>query len=144
MLLIQPFAQRLAAYCTAFFILENDDLKRVAQRDLFFLERLRNFNRGERTDIAIVISAHGNGVNVRANQQRLERGIAAGAPADDISGKVNMDIQARSLHQADGILAALKIGLRVGYTTHSALRISAELRERFQVIMNALAVDADR
>jgi len=126
-LLIQPFPQRLAADGSAFFILENDDLKRMAQRDLLFLENLRDFNRRERTDIAIVIAAHGDGIDVRANQQRLERGIAAGARADDISGKVDMDVQARSLHQSNGVLAALEIRIRIRYATHAALRVGAEL-----------------
>src|ERR1043165_6922005 len=143
-LLIQSFPQRLAADGPAFFILENDDLERVAQRDLLFLERLRDFNRGERTDIAIVIAAHRDGIDVRANQQRLERGIAAGARADDISGKVNMDVQARGLHHADGILPALQIGLRVRCATHATLRVGSELRELFQMFKDALAIHAGR
>src|SRR6478609_23209 len=101
MLLIQAFTQRLAAHGAAFFVLKDDDFKGVAQRDLLFLERLRDLDGGKRTNVAIVVAAHGNGVDMRADKQRLERGVAAGASADNIAGEVNMDIQARSLHQAD-------------------------------------------
>src|SRR6476620_946900 len=144
MLLIQAFTQRLAAYSAAFFVLKDDDFKGVAQRDLLFLERLRHLDGGERAYVAIVVAAHGNRVDRRADKQRLERGVAAGARTDDISSEVNMDIQARSLHQADGILAALEIGLGVGDTTHAALWVGAELRELFQMFMDALAVYTDR
>jgi len=126
----------------AFLFGEDDQF----ERELLFLcvRGAMDFERDHDAGNAVKVAAVGDGIDVRANQQRLERGIAAGARADDIPGKVNMDIQARGLHQADGILPALKIGLRVGYATHAALRVGPELRELFQMVMDALAVHAER
>src|SRR5579859_1882624 len=53
-----------------------------------------------------------------------------------------MNIEPRSFHQANSILAALEIGFRVSHAAYPALRVGAESREFFQVVMDALAVDA--
>src|SRR5512140_809364 len=134
MLLIQAFAQSLAADGAALFILKDDDLKRMAERDLLFFERLSNFNGRERAHVAVIVPAHGNRVNVRADQQGLERWIAARAAADDVSRSVDMNVQAGRFHQTDGIFPSLEIGLRVGNAADAALRVGAELRELFQMV----------
>src|SRR5579859_5638653 len=143
-LLFQTLTERLAADGSAFFILKGDDLKRMAQSDLLVFERLRNFDGRKRAHITIVVAAHGDRINVRADEDRLERRIASRARADNISRDIDMNIEPRRLHQTNSILAALEIGLRIGHAAHAALRISAELQELFQVVMDALSVHPDR
>lgn len=144
MFFLQASAQRLAARGSTFFILEDDDLKRVTKRDGPITERLGDFDGGKRAHVAVIVAAHGNRVDMRADQNWLQRRVAAGTPADDISRDINMHFKSRRLHQTDGILSALQIGFRVGNTADATLRVGAKLRELFQMIIDASAVHTYR
>src|SRR5689334_7309821 len=127
MLFIQTFAQGLAADRAAFFILKNDYFKRMAERDVSLSKSLCNFNGRERANVAIIVAAHGDRINVRTNQQRLERRVASGASAYDVSRGINVHIKPGFFHESHGVIAALEISFRIGNAAHSALRIGAEL-----------------
>ena len=63
-----PFRQ-LSIHCpaadqTAFFVLKDDHFERMLRDDVLFRECLRDFNRAERTDIAVIVSALGNAIDM--------------------------------------------------------------------------------
>ena len=99
----------------------------MAEHDLLLFQRLRDFDRRKRANIAVIVAAHGNRIDMRADQKRLERRIRAGACADDVSGGVDVNVEPGFFHQGNGIIAALEIGVRVGHPADAALRVGAEL-----------------
>src|SRR5438270_2993028 len=102
----------------------------MARDDVLFCECLRDFNRAERTDIAVIVSAFGNTVDVRAEENWLEIVIAAGPAPNQVSGSVDIYVEFRGAHQAHHVLASAGVGFAVRETADTALRIPAKLRER--------------
>lgn len=62
-----------------------------------------------------------------ADQQRLKRGFATRASANNVPRGINTDIEPGCFHQTDGVGPALQISFRIGYTANTALRVGAEL-----------------
>src|ERR1700722_7484576 len=124
---LQAFSQGLAADSATFFIREDDNFERMAQRNLLFFQNLRNFNRGKRAHVAVIVPAHGNGIDVRAGQNRLKRRIAARPSADNVPRRIDVDFEPGIFHQADGVFAALQISLGVGNPAYPTLWIRTEL-----------------
>src|SRR5690349_20791525 len=91
----------MAAYGAALFILKDDDLQGMAESDVLLVENLCDFDGGERSDIAVVVAAFRNRVDVRTDEQRLEGGVGAESRADYISGGIDGDIKAGLAHQSD-------------------------------------------
>ena len=53
------------------------------------VQRLRYFDRAEGADVAIVVSAFGNGVDMGTQDNGLESGVGAGSCADEVAGDVD-------------------------------------------------------
>ena len=79
---------------------------------------------------------------MRADHQRLERRIAARSRAHDVSRGVNRHFQFGVAHERHDVLAPLEVGVAIGDTTHSTLRILAELRQRLEVRRYSRSLDA--
>ena len=122
--------------------MKDDDFERVSRGEIVFGQGLRHLNRAQRANIAIVVAAFGNAVDVRTKQQRLETLVAAGAAADDVRGGIDRDVELRALHQAKDIFAAAAIGFTVSETADTALRVLAKLSEGFEVLADARAIHA--
>ena len=71
-------------------------------------------------------------------------GISAGAPADEISGRVDLCAQAGVAEEGEGPLARLAVRVGIGKSGDAALRIPAELREGRQIGVEPRAVHAER
>src|SRR5229473_3306341 len=112
----------------------------MARGEIVFRQGLRDFNRGQRTNYAIVVAAFGHTVDVRAEEQRLESPIAARAAADNVPGGVDRNIELRLLHQAKHIFAATPIGFTVSEPADAALRVLAKLSEGVEVLADARAI----
>jgi hypothetical protein len=132
-LFVEAGADGMAADGAALFVLKNDDLQRMTKSDVLLVDNLRDFDGGERSDVAVVIAAFRDRVNVRADDQRLERGVRARARADDVSSGIDGYVKAGLAHQTDCILPALPVGLGICDAAHSALRICTVARERLEV-----------
>src|SRR5262249_48661758 len=102
-----------------------------------------HFDSAHRADIAVVIAAFWNGVYVRADDQRFQARVFARAPPDNVASGVNAHVQLRLAHQLHRVFAAFQIGVAVGETADAALRVFAELRKLAQMVVDALAVDAE-
>ena len=136
--LSQRAVHRAAADQSAFFVLKDDDFERMTRRHVVLGECLRDFDRAHRADVAVVVSAFRNAVDVRTEQHRFEAAVAAGATANDISGGVDRYVQLRRAHQAHHVFASLSIGFAVSDATDAALRVLAKLRQRMNVSMMRL------
>src|SRR6185369_9508378 len=63
-LLAQLANHSFAANQSAFFVLKNDDFQRMPRRHLVFNECLRDFNRTQRTNVAVEVSTFRHAVDV--------------------------------------------------------------------------------
>src|SRR5947209_4770111 len=114
----------------------------MARSELVLEERLRDLNCPKRADITVVIAAFGNAVDVRAEQNRLERIITPRTAADEIAGRIDRNIKFRRAHQSHHVLASLTIGIAVSQTAHAALRVFAEFSESVEVFNETRAIHA--
>ena len=116
----------------------------MARGDVVLEERLRDFDRAQRSNHAVIVSAFGHAVDVRATQNRLLTVIAAGAPANKIAGGINRNLELRRAHQAQNVLAALSIGFAVSDAADTALRVLAKLSQGVDVVHEARAIRPQR
>jgi len=82
-------AHRAAAKQASLLVLPDHDFDRVLRDDVVLGEGLCDFDRAHRPDVAVVVAALRHRIDVRPEQQRLERRVAAGATADDVAGRVD-------------------------------------------------------
>jgi hypothetical protein len=88
-----PARRRAAAERRAFFVRPQHHLERMTGSDRGRLAGLDHFERGQRAEIAVEITAAGHRVDVRAEQNRRASGRAArgrGRPSgEDIAGRID-------------------------------------------------------
>ena len=70
----------------------------MSRGDVVLGKSLRDFDSAQRANVAIEVSAFGNAVDVRTEQNRFKRIIAAGATADEIARGVDRSIEFRRSH----------------------------------------------
>ncbi len=142
-LLSQLAVHRATTDQSTFFVLKDDNLKRVSQCKVVFRECLCDFNCAHRSDHAVVISTFRNRIDVRSDQQRQQTAYASCATPNQITRGINRHVQLRSTHQTEYVLTSLFIGIAVCHPTDAALRVFAKLREGENVVHDPLAVDAN-
>src|SRR5262245_25475770 len=123
---VELFLTQFAIHCatsnqTAFFVLKDDDFERMSRHDIVFGQRLCDFDGAQRSNIAVIISAFRDAVDVRAkkNWSKAVVIIRSGATADDVSCRIDLNIKLRRAHQTHHVLAALSIGLAVRNATNT-------------------------
>ena len=83
---------------------------------------------------------------MRAKEDGLERGVAAGTDCRDIAGGIDVRSEAGGTHQAHRIFAAGDVGVGVGHPADAigegATRWAAKHAEAFQILLQASGVDA--
>ena len=131
---------RMAPPQATLFILEHHDVQRMARLHAGVRERLRHLDGPHGTDIAVVVPAVGHRVDVRPEQDWRERGVRAGAPADDIRGRVKRDVESGVAHELHDVRPRGLVRVGIGKAGHSALRIPAELGERGEVAVEPAAI----
>src|SRR5262249_13907769 len=114
----------------------------MARDDSVFSQRLCNFDCSKRTNVAVVISAFGHAVNVRAKKNRSQTAVALGTTAYQIAHGIDRHVELRVTHQAHHVLAALAIGFAVSDAANAALRVLPELRQSFKVFVEARTIHA--
>src|SRR5258707_678124 len=116
----------------------------MSRRDVVLGECLRDFNCAQRTDHAVVVAAFGNAVDVRTKQNWSETVVvvAGRATADDVTRRVDRDVELRALHQAKDVFTAAPIGFTVSETADTALRVLAKFSEGAEVLADARAIHA--
>ena len=78
-----------AAHRQGFLVRPDGDLKRMPGGDVMFLQGAHDFDGGHGTHVAVEVAAAGDGIDMRAEENRLQRTVAALAPAQDVSGGIN-------------------------------------------------------
>src|SRR6266571_7207751 len=85
---------------------------------------------------------------MRAEENRLERAVAALAPAQDVSGGINSELDARRSHHLHGVLSASDIRIRIGHTADAvgegAASGASVDAQPFQALLQTGGVDAQR
>src|SRR6185503_9689344 len=87
-----------AAHGQGFLVRPDDDLKRMPRCDAMFFQGTHGFDGGHGTQVAVEVASAGDGINMGAEENRLERPVAALAPAQDVSGGINSRLGARRPH----------------------------------------------
>jgi len=77
---------------------------------------------------------------MRAHQKRLESRVASSAAPDKIARGVDRDLEPRAAHQSHRVLSPLPIGFAEGDSAHAALRVLTELRERGEMLDDAICI----
>ena len=96
------------------FILEDHDFNRMVRHHALLAERLRHLDRPHGADVAIVVAPFGHGVDVRPEEDRLERRIGPSAAADDVAGGVDGDIELGVAHEFHHVRTGCLVGVAVG------------------------------
>ena len=134
-------AHRATAEQAALLVLPDHDLERMARDDRMFGQRLRDLDRGGGSDLSVVVAAAGDRIDVRPEQQRVERRVASGATADDVPREVDARLELRGSHPLHDLRARRLVGVAVRHARHAALWVLAESAERGEVRADALGVD---
>src|SRR3990172_9511261 len=66
--------RRVAPPESALLVLPDDDLERMPRDDVVLGERLRDLDGAHRADVAVVVAAVRHAVNIRTEEDGLERG----------------------------------------------------------------------
>ena len=94
------------------------------------------------SDIAVVVAALGDGIDVRAEDDGERTGSRTGSHAEDVADRIDSDREARFPHQVHHEAATGDVGIAERHTADAALRIRAELGEVGEVLVHARAVHA--
>ena len=136
-----PADQRAAPRLAALLVREDDHLEGVPHGDVAVAQGERDFDRGGRSDVAVVAAARRHGVDVRPGDDGERRGVGAGAPADQIAGEVDGDLEAGAFHGCSGVFAAGEVVVAVGEPRGAAVGPAAEPAEVGEHGVEAVAVD---
>jgi hypothetical protein len=118
----------------------------MAGGQVVVLQRVHDLDGGHGAKIAIEVAAAGNGINVGAEEDGLERGVAALAQSGEVTGGINTGINASDAHQVHSVLAAGDIGVRVSDAADAigegAASRTAVDTKAFQVLLQAGSINA--
>src|SRR6266404_2094984 len=114
----------------------------MTSRKLVFFKRLRNLDGAQRADVAVVVAAFRNRVNMGTHHERLQTQIASGPSAHDVAGRIDTYVKPGAAHQAHNVAAPLSVSLAEGDPADAALRVLAELRKGSEVFDYSRAVDS--
>src|SRR5690606_7115944 len=123
MVLLEPDRHRDAADEPAFLVGETDDLQRMPGRNVVLLEYLGDFDGADHADVAVVVAAAGHGVDVRAEHDHGQAGLAAFAAPDEVAGCVDAHLEPGLAHQFLDVFAARDIGIAEGDAADAAFRV---------------------
>ena len=101
----------------------------MSQANAALVQNLRDFDRAEHADVAVVVAAARHGVDVRARHDRRKLRVAAVATADDVARRVDAHDESGLSHELADVFAARDIGCAERDAAHAAFRVGAELRQ---------------
>src|SRR5206468_4172312 len=94
------------------------------------------------SDIAVVVAALGDGIDVRAEEDGERGGSRTGSHAEGVADRIDTDRQTRFPHQVHHEAATGDVGIAERHAAHTALRICPVLRKIGEMLVHARAVDA--
>ena len=133
-----PPGHRQASDQPAFLVGETHDFQRMEQTSATLAQGLRDLDRTQHADIAVIVAAARNGVDVRPDHDHWELRINPLAPADDVAGRVDVHDEPGILHQFLDVLAARDIRRAEGDATDASFGVGAEFREFGDVLLQPL------
>ena len=133
----QAAGHRLAADRAAFLVGEDDELEGMARRDAVRAQQLRHLDGAEHADIAVVVAALRNGVDVGARHDHGQRRVRALAASDDVSGRVDAHVEPGVPHQRLHVFPAGDVGGAERDAAHAAFGVGAEAAELMDAALEA-------
>ena len=115
----------------------------MAKAHVLLAKRTRHFDGAEAADRAVEVAAVGDRVDVRADQDRRQRGLAAFEPPDDVAGGVDPRIETGVAKESEGELAPGQVRLGIGDPVDAA-RSPADGVKLRQPAVHARAVGPKR
>ena len=103
----------------ALFVSPDNHLERMPSVDPRGVAGFDRAECGQRSKIAVEIAAVGDRVDVRAEENRLERRVAAWTAAEDVASGIDPRVEPGGAHQADDEFAPLKVRVGVGDAAHA-------------------------
>jgi hypothetical protein len=101
-------------------------------------QRLRDLDRRGGSDLSVVVAAAGDRIDVRPEEQRVERRVASGATADDVPAKSMLGSSfAARIHSMTFARAAFVRRRCAPRATRRPLWVLAEFAERGEVRVDA-------
>ena len=127
----------------ALLVAPNDDVQWVAIAVAALRERVSDFDRRARSDVAVVVAALRYGVDVGAEEDRRRGGSRAGRAgpdADDVANGIDADRETGCLHSVHHEAATGDVRVTECHSAHAALRIRPELRKIGEMLIDARPV----
>jgi len=124
----------------ALLVGEDRQRHRVARADTLVVQRADRLQRAEHAELAVVLAAGGDGVDVRAHHHRRAAGLA-GPLAEDVAHLVHADPQASLAHPGGHEIAAALVLVAEGQAGEAAALGRAHLSELLDRRLQACAVD---
>jgi hypothetical protein len=75
------------------FVRPDDDLERMAETNVLLAQRSSDFDRAERTEGSIEVAPVGDGIDVRADEDRLEGTVGAVESSDDVPRRIDARVE---------------------------------------------------
>ena len=107
---------------------------------------LYHLDRSKRTQIAIEVAAVRHRIDMRSECDWLERGNRASSEGPDVSGRIDLRLQAGGAQQSKNVTPTGHVGVRVGDTTDTGREGSAhrpsESAQLLERMLQAFSVDS--
>ena len=139
----QAAGHRAAADQAALLVREADNLDRVTGRDAAFMHQLRNLDRTDDTDVAVVVAAARHRIDVRAEHDRWQPVFRPFAASDDVARRVDTDLEACLPHKVHDETPPFQIGFGKGDPADAAFGVFAEFAECMDSSFHARRVGRD-
>ena len=121
----------LASDRPAFLVRPDDDVERVTEAHALIAERARHLDGAKGTDGPVEVAAVGHRVDVRADEDRLERAVGPLEAPEDVPRRVDARREPRLSEEVEREGAPREVGLGVGDAVDARRRApdGVELRE---------------
>src|SRR5262249_3162946 len=126
----------------AFLVGEDGERHGMPGPDPVRVERAECLEPAENAELTVIFAAGGDGVHVRAHDDRRQR-LPARALAEDAAHRVDRDAQPRVAHPAQHEVATALVLVGEGQTGEPTTRRRADAAELVDGLLEPLAVDAD-
>ncbi len=112
------------------------------------VQGLHDLDRRHAAHVAVEVATARHGVDMGAEEDRLQRRIAALAPGGDVACGIDARLQAGGAHEGHGELAPRHVGIGIGGAADAAGEgpscRAAEDAQVFQALAQALGIDQQR
>ena len=115
----------------------------MAKAHVLLAERARHLDGAEAADRAVKVAAVGDRVDVRADENRRQRGLAAFEPSDDVAGGIDARVEAGVAKEPEGTFTDEQRRLMMQALLIERFTLQAHVETRELPIYNLVLLRAD-